>query len=469
MNGENDLILRLRLAGLKNNLEQVRDIKTSVARRRDEIQDLLEVFDVQEGIQQTASMLADTIKTCVQYAEALSRAERVPARMVERLSKQLAEAQTDAEQINKQAERTADTIDAMGRRWLALPADPFDRHMDQIFKSKAEILLDKLGQLENEPVSEAWTQYLDIFRVGGEELFAEYVEFLGGLAMRNTGFENVQFDPDVCHMADDLIKQIYYIGGTELWHSMAIPARRDATARTMARMIRLGFPEWTVWAAPLAAYEFGRVVLSVNDVLGNYVAAEGGADPLHLKACLADAFATWAMGPAYANASVLLRFEPVAPRGQRPADPADGGGAGPHSPDQERAHVVFTMLDLMDGDAEIFAGVRQGLHKLWSAALEQVGVEPQLHGATADRLAGWTRHMWEFLSDKARPVVYESDRWERVTTWENLGELAGANEDELFRLKPGEEDVRDILNAAWYQRMQSPSAEHELAEAALNM
>jgi hypothetical protein len=131
---------------------------------------------------------------------------------------------------------------------------------------------------------------------------------------------------------------------------------------------------------------------------------------------------------------------------------------------------MFTMLDLMDGDAQIFAGVRQGLWEPWSAALDQVGVEPQLDEATTDRLVNWTRYMWEFLSDKARNVFYESDRWERVTTWEKLGQLAAANQDEPFRLKPGDEDVRDILNAAWFQRMQPDAPpEQELAEAALNL
>ncbi|HET8682811.1 MAG TPA: hypothetical protein VFM54_13220 [Micromonosporaceae bacterium] len=482
MDENEDQVLRLRLEGLKTNLEQVRDIRASVASRRKEIHDLLPVFDAQEGIQQLAQLLTADLKTCRDLTVQISGGESVPKRVVERLHTRLKEAELDAGTIAEKAHTSARIIKAMGRRWSAIPSDSFDRHIDEIFAKQAQALIDQIDSLRNKEPAEAWRTYRATLRRKSDDLFSEYVEFLGGLALRDTGLGGLplapadpsdpEFDPDVYHMADDLIKQIYYIGGTDLWHSMAIPARRDAAARTLARMIRLGFPEWTVWAVPLGAFEFGRVVVDVNSIVKSYGHKHGGADR-GLEIALADAFATFTMGPSHAFASIVLRLEP----GPGWSDSDDAGEPrgeddertqAPVS-DAERAYVLFAMLRLMDADG-VYANVVSGLESIWHAALRQVDADEDLPEETEARLEKWTRHMWDFLATKASGVMYRPVRYEAATRWELLTDLARSDRIEEWQLKPGEEDVRDILNAAWLQRLREGApAQRDLAKAALKL
>jgi hypothetical protein len=482
MGETDDQVLRLRLEALKTNLEQVRDIKASVASRRKEIHDLLPVFDAQEGIQEIAELLRGTLEMCRKWAEQISHAEAVPRTVAERLHSRLKEAEQDAGTIAANADTSARIIKAMGRRWSSIPSDSFDRHIDEIFAHQAKVLIDQIDSLRNKEPSEAWQTYRTTLRGKSEDLFSEYVEFLGGLALRDTGLGGLpltpaqpgepEFDPDVYHMADDLIKNIYVIGGADLWHSMAIPARRDAAARTLARMIRLGFPEWTVWAVPLGAFEFGRVVVDVNNIVGSYGRKHGGVDR-GMDIAMADAFATFAMGPSYAFANIHLRLEPG-------PDNPDSGDVGEstgddekrtQSPvsDPERAYVVFRMLRLMDA-GEIYAQVVGELEGRWRAALRQVGADYTLSSEAEARLDKWTTYMWDFLSQKPSSVMYRPVRYEAATQWELLIDLAKPDKLAQWQLKPGEEDVRDILNVAWLQRLQEDSpAPRELAKAALKL
>jgi len=475
-------VLRLRLEGLKTNLEQVRDIKASVASRRKEIHDLLPVFDAQEGIQQLAQLVKDDLKVCRGWAQQVLQAESVPRGVVQRLSSRLDQAEQDASSIADRAETSARIIKAMGRRWSAIPSDSFDRHIDDIFAREAQALIDQIDSLKNKEPPEAWRAYRVTLRGKSEDLFSEYVEFLGGLALRDTGLGGLpltpadasdsDFDPDVYHMVDELIKQIYYIGGTDLWHSMAIPARRDAAARTLARMIRLGFPEWTVWAVPLGAFEFGRVVVDVNSIVQSYGHKYGGAGR-GLAVALADAFATFSMGPSYAFANILMRLEPGpgAPDGNDEDQPRGWDEDRTRSPisDAERAYVLFETLRFMDAD-NVYTPVVGELERLWHAALRQVGANEALADDTQERLSNWTTHMWDFLTTKAPGVMYRPARFKAAATWEILTDLAKPDNLESWQLKPEEEDVRDILNAAWIQRLrESAPAQRDLAKAALRL
>jgi DNA repair ATPase RecN len=149
MGETDDQVLRLRLEALKTNLEQVRDIKASVASRRKEIHDLLPVFDAQEGIQEIAELLRGTLEMCRKWAEQISHAEAVPRTVAERLHSRLKEAEQDAGTIAANADTSARIIKAMGRRWSSIPSDSFDRHIDEIFAHQAKVLIDQIDSLRN--------------------------------------------------------------------------------------------------------------------------------------------------------------------------------------------------------------------------------------------------------------------------------------------------------------------------------
>jgi len=399
---------------------------------------------------------------------------------LQRLREQLAMIMKDAWRAKEQAERSANIIEAMSQRWSRLSADTiFDTHIREIFSEQANRLMNIIDELGEESPDAAWSTYKKDVAAASENLFSEYVELLSGLALRDTGLGAPinpepdrqpgggtleQLGPDVYVMADDLVKQLYHIGEADLWHSLTIPARRTVAACTVARMIRLGFPEWTIWAVPLAAHEFGRVVVDRNDFAddpeSNGFAGHG------LEVARADVFATYALGPAYAFASVYVLLDPSAAdwqaRGKEPVD------TGLLRGDSGRAFIIFRTLELMnEGDA--LTRVIDRLRGRWAMAVHQAGGSAFPAEEAGEPLEQLARHMWSYLRDKAPTIQYSPQRWRQAAQWDPLGGLVSR---ERWRLDPAREDVRDILNAAWYQRLAAdpapdPATDRSLAEAAL--
>jgi hypothetical protein len=487
--GRDETILRLRLATLRRNLEQVRHTEGSVAQRREEIRALADVFDQAEGIQTKARYVVEGIDEAMQRVIDLQQLASVPKTIVDRLKIRLTEAASDATQVTEHAQRSASVIKAMSQRWSRLSADDLlDTHIREIFAEQAKNLVTAIDKLRTNSPDAAWSTYQQTIRGASEDLFSEYVEFLSGLALRDTGLGGPltvaaaanehdhgngaieQLGPDVYMMADDLVKQIYRIGEADLWHSLTIPARRDAAARTVARMIRLGFPEWTIWAVPLSAYEFGRVVIDRKkaEIVDRYAAANGAVGQ-GLEIVLADAFATYALGPAYAYASVYVLLDPGT--AARRANGEGAAAAGPACGDSERAFVVFRMLELMDEGGALTAVINE-LRRRWMMAVRQAKGTELPDAAEAEPLERLTSHLWNFLRHNAPRIQYSARRWSAVIKWDPLAILVGQE----WRLAPGREDVRDILNAAWHQRLATkpdstpdPVTDQELADAALEL
>src|SRR5262249_16861778 len=152
----------------------------------------------------------------------------------------------------------------------------------------------------------------------------------------------------------------------------------DTFTKTRVRIIRLRFPEWRIWDLPLAAHELGHVVIGENleseekpenadqRILTPFIQRQRASlvrqDPgfkqmsmkrrsgvqqaaqwaeSRIHEFLADAFATYTMGPAYACSAILLRLHPL-------IDAKDGRPS-----DAQRAHVILSMLKWMNDKAPI--------------------------------------------------------------------------------------------------------------------
>lgn len=483
MNGDGEQsVLRLRLATLRRNLEQVKGTAAMVAHRREEVDALVELFDDQDGVQWTGRALQTNIATCRETIEVIARIDGVSSKMVELLRSRLNECTTHATNILELAGHSANIVESMKHRWATLsPDEKFDEHIRDIFAVQATALIKKIDDIAASEPDVAWRCFQKEIRAESEDLFSEYVEFLGGLALRDTGFGEPaaavpvngsepaeQLGADVYVMADDLIRQIYRIGRGDLWHSLTIPARRDASARTLARMIRLGFPEWTVWAVPLAPYEFGRVVVSEENVVKLYATRFGGVE-LGLEIIMADVFGTYTIGPAYAFAAIYVLLDPRAREHEPPA--ADDDQERPTRAesqvrsDSDRAHVVLSTLAAMDSGGELTTVIND-LRARWEMAVEQANGVALPTGAATERLDKPAEFLLTFLRDNAPAVEYKSSRWDEVRAWSNLAQLERDN----WLPPAGGEGVRDILNAAWLQRMTAgpnPEVDAKLAEAAL--
>ena len=76
--------------------------------------------------------------------------------------------------------------------------------------------------------------------------------------------------------------------------------------------MRLWVPHWSIWALPFTAHEFWHVAASLGiwDKLREHLDPEEHCSDPALDTCLADAFATYTIGPAYAYAAVTLLLNP---------------------------------------------------------------------------------------------------------------------------------------------------------------
>ncbi len=309
-------------------------------------------------------------------------------------------------------------------------------------------------------------------------VFSEYVDLLGGLALRSGGFGRNVFE-----LADELIETLA-VGSKVYWRSLTIPASAEKTEKTLAYMIRLGFPEWTIWALPLAAYGLGYVVIESRPDLHQNVGSIPG-DPFgrdHVSSLLADVFATYTLGPAYVCANLLLRLNPF--------------GAALVA-DRLRAAVLLATLEWMNSDhgegtAGPFADVISKLRREWDVAVSQASraaelivsrakaspvpgdahvapaelVEPENTGDAAGTVHENDLRAWVAKAcgqvDKLQSARYKLERWEERQDWPSklLADDGNWMPSRLTTLPS------DILNAAWIARLQHPEATEIIEQAA---
>jgi hypothetical protein len=485
-------LLRMRIETIRTNLEQVKLAKDFVAGRRSDIAEFGKFFEEGEGIR---AAIRGTIKIQLNhskdYANAITAQNDTQRRNLASIIRDLDEAIENLDTIAKVAETTEKIALTMMTRWAEFPGDSFDRHVDDSFSTEARDLLDKIANIDYTDLAQAWRTYRVEIRDQSEALFSEYVEFLGGLALRDTGLggllpsplpqradelvetldlaegdhaDEAEYNRDVCVMADELIRQIYYIGTNDLWHSMAVPGRTLTTARSISRMIRLGFPDWTVWAVPLAGYQFGLVVVDESQLIENY------PDPTpiqrsDLRVVLADAFATFALGPAYALASILIKLEPSETDAGEPLRANDDEPFPAPLSDTERVRTILETLRFMN-EGSIFDGLISHLDEWWKASMELNGAEPAPTPASVERVTAWCNFMHEFLGTHGGKIRYPASKWGAAMQWPSLIALTGPSSTER---PPGPElrNVRDLLSAAWYQRVTSNDQSRDIAIAAL--
>jgi hypothetical protein len=377
-------------------------------------------------------------------------------------------------------------------------------------------------------VEDAWRRYLRIYD-DSRDIFGECLEFVGGLAIRSH-----QYDDQICKLADELIRSCATESIGRRWESLTVPAAPDALAKTLARMVRLRFPDWTVWTLPFTAHEYGHVVVAelselkdfvrdiastqaadridevmtrvdgaelphrldaeerarldselrnlAQDALRDWLTArrvdqssfgqrsgavrQFGAEQLALAVragereladaelrratvLVADAFATYTMGPAYACAALLLHFLPAQPA-------RDAGHA-------ERAHIVLRTLERMNatGDnsyQDVITQVTAG----WERVVSGPGAAISLTPAQTEELDGLLEDLWPlfelYLRKTARfEHAAEKDGWlaAKKVSLDWRTSLRDHPDQPLRTEGLGVVRLRDALNAAWYCRLLS--------------
>ena len=324
---------------------------------------------------------------------------------------------------------------------------------------------------------EAWRCYAEVYEQS-QEIFGEYLEFIGGLTFRDKGL-----DERICLIADELVRKCAKESTGIPWQSLTVLAPHEAVTKTLARIIRLRFQEWTIWTLPFTAHEFGHVVIresEVKDFVEKEVETELQRLPQdeateqakrlakrlaesHLDEFLADAFATYTMGPAYACAAILLRFNPSVAYTDDNEHPSDA----------KRAHVVFSMLKLMDNDAGKllpYKYVIERLEKEWEDALDRAGPSGALKAEDRKCLKGLVKYIWNSfylcLLPPARYPHTGEEGWNVAEKWcDTWSEQLKSGQDLSISVSHIHK-LRDVLNAAWLYRIYNPDNVKEIKEIA---
>jgi hypothetical protein len=271
-------------------------------------------------------------------------------------------------------------------------------------------------------------------------LFEEHLDMLEGAAFRVVGF-----DDGVAQDADDLLVRLDRISSVDVY--LAIPSRTQAVRQVVARLVRMGFPGWSFWDLPLVAHEFGHIV-ALDDDVARELNRKGHPGTLQWReTILADAFATYTMGPSYAIAVLMLALDP---------NGTDASRKQPGGP--QRAHLILEQLESMSGADQAYAQIAAELRALW------IRVARPLSEQDVDAVEAWAEHARNLLKEELQidsAPSYPEWRWNAVSSWP----ARLLDPHPLERIVKKEEDLLDLVNVAWVCRLRAPARTTEIIQA----
>lgn len=500
-----NLILKIRLESLITNLDQVRSLTQSVKKREDETKALRVALE-------STSNLIKTVNTHTGVAKLYGVGGFEESR--HEFNKTMDKLEQGLQRLETEVSTAKSLLDGMKNRFVPIQGS-LEFTLENELDTRTKELLKTLRitrKKVNEPdvkggiLQQAWqAACYEQDRFG----FSEYVDFLSGLALRDKGWDN-----SICHIADELISTCGRLIPGQIWDALTIPSSRGAV--TLARIIRMGFPEWTFWGLPLTAHELALLTVNTHDELSTMIEDEAGDDQQtrrEIEACFADGLATYVMGPAYACAALLLRFSPSLAYAARfdavdaetlrtavvkvikeSLDQSETGSLDKTAvaqfenvlqsslavslrrtkaiPDAERAHVILLMLDNMYGQCKTGASFDPSIIALlkdeWQEAIQQA--QPSGSPGSHDRLDKWTDTLFRYLSKSTVSVMYCGTYWDwsksklleihdddPTTLWitdkDKANDPQQAGQNVKYLDLAYSIDLRDVINAAWACRI----------------
>ena len=225
-----------------------------------------------------------------------------------------------------------------------------------------------------------------------------------------------------------------------------------------AQIIRLRFPDVSVWNLTVAAHEFGHFAgprLSAKESDGRSWDLDspfrellrrererGPREWARMHELMADLFAVYTMGPAYVCSCLLLRFDPGATDVDGPTHPSA----------PKRAALLLWALERMEQEGDEVSGVLQAVRARWTAGVAgATGRDPAAVEAARRRVAQPLEATFEELWEALRQTTARRRRYDRLAVAQRLKTgLAAKAWDATV-----EDDVAlvDVLNAAWLSRI----------------
>ncbi|MFN3003453.1 hypothetical protein [Mycolicibacterium wolinskyi] len=295
-------------------------------------------------------------------------------------------------------------------------------------------LIDKIdgviGDLNEGADQEAAWDAFDDLMAECEPLFADYVDFLSGVTLRD-----YQLDNGVAALAELVFKELRAEG-------IAMPARQGHLPTKMRSLAKFQFPEWTLWDVPLAGYHAGlcRSERIAGAIIDQSLDAHPETFPsaLFAEKLFADIYASCMVGPAYGYAALLLHVHP-----RKTTRTKDCPSAA------DRAHVILAALAHSGKTAPDFAGHIDLLAQWWDVAAEGGRAAP---ARDADALDIFVTQVMARLENRTSPPPYDPARWKEVITG------LETTDDVRAQVLP-----LDRLNAAWHLRITNPAIVAELS------
>jgi hypothetical protein len=412
------------------------------AMEQDDVRDFLDGQELSDDLKAIPTPLAVAIKGVQQVTEFLEHAKTATVQINDKL----------AHSLNDQCSELRDKISVLERDIRRSPAEDHRKY---------------------------WKEYQDLLDNVARPVFVEYVDFLGGLTVRESGL-----DDSVCDMTAALLTRFSLV--TERTLTLPLPARHAALGTALNGLVLLGFPEWSIWGIPLVGHEIGlgyakfplradelaEIVKQYTPECGPPSAERDSSAEEYLHQLIADALATYILGFSYACASMLLRLNP---RHDVPGDPTKPR-------DIDRARVIMMTLKAGGRTAPSsggsFSEALERLQEIWNTAVlshagpkhadtalaEAKGPPPEddwLDDFTATAVSHFAR------SSVIRP--YDNERWRASDGWlETMrGWLESRDTPNPDWVPPGVAVV-DVLNAAWRLRVMESADPDSLAKSILD-
>jgi hypothetical protein len=290
-----------------------------------------------------------------------------------------------------------------------------------------------------------------------DRLFDECLSYVQAARSRAAGVE-----ADLGEITDALLSELTSKFATLTWKSYCTFAIEDSfDAHT--DIIRIRYPLATVWDVAVGVHEFGhfasrritakrsdgshvlalethkQAVVMQKEAAGTSVA--GSVDVAidwgtYVDELFADVFATYALGPAFAFSTILLRFDPL-------TSTIDLDGKHPSY--AIRTFAILRTLRRMNvaaGRVGQLADAIQLLESSWKSACKAAGTNPLPRESDQDWIDGQVSTIHGVLRD-SEPGL-EFDGWETARLNANLLLAATADPASATALS-----IVQLLNAAW--------------------
>lgn len=328
--------------------------------------------------------------------------------------------------------------------------------------------------------AEAWKNLAEL-EGRASSVQREALEFLGGLLVtyRKLDRQSAKLinqgekedGPSVTALAGLLLQDCGRRSGVN-WDGLIIPGR-DPFLAPETGLIRLHFPDLSLWNLPLMAHEFGHIVAHEMAEFRRYqitearaavsgpaeVATEANPELIfsHLDEFFADLFAVYTVGPAFACAAAMLRFNPHEAYWER----------GAHPTHQERVQVILQAL----GGMGAYDPIPQRLQSAWDMAVQASGAVPTESLASdrarrrLERAKRWGRELYTLIDQSFRlGGRYPPERWECAKMLaQRLAEPPSLSLAELESgAGCGRISLDDLLNLLWWARVALASRPHGL-------